>query len=512
MRNAIEWLLVLTGALLSCRPEITTEDERSGVAISKPTVTLSSENFATFTEYKLSIAELRNTKSAGLGFEMSSQSQDHCGQGVLEPVENNEHGFIFQTAGKWYLCIIQKPTGEKIWTKEIDVTGNSIPLASDDKMFVKQNSSAILTINASDPDADLLTLIIKQKPQKGDLSINGTEVTYTVKDATFSGEDGFTFVISDGMVESEEAKIMVTVTPLESGNYEFIENYEGGVFSLSGWESKTSELKQANSAVQDFTTTTYRSTATDARRIYVAGDINWYSGDDFYQAVFSALPVDGSGNAMFDYYWSSDLIKIPECVYDVEMTSKLVAPKGGTHNLILLNYRITADSQRNGSLFTGYQLLWNSGGSKSLTLSRFDGANEKALAFTDRWPDTTFGNENNNNPVEHGPYKGWNYYNGTWQAGGNLLNSPSTSREVLIAIHYRYDLNSGDTTIGWEARPTDGVDNTPSSYDKQRTLTGNDSLAPGGGFGFMPITYHNPNSISNPDLKIVEMTLKCLVP
>jgi hypothetical protein len=478
-----------------------------------PLITLSSESFVTFTEYKLAVEESSSAKKLELDFLIGTHGSNQCDGGSIEPIQNNEHNFSFQKAGRWSLCVIESGSTRMVWSQQLNVTGNSIPVASDVQLVVKQNGSITVKPEVSDTDLDAVSIVIKKQPAKGNVSIIGGEITYSTKDALYAGSDSFTYAASDGVVESEVATISIIIEPLVSGSSEFVEDYSGGAFTLDGWKSATSVIPQLEGSLRDFNLVSYGSDTLNARRISVIGDPAQYSGDAFYTDLFSALPTDGFGAIMRDYYWSSDVIKIPECIYDVEMEAKLVAPTSGSHNLILINYRIEDDPVSGGQKFTGYQLLWNSGGSKSLTLSRFIEANEKALAFTDRWPGTP-GESGGGapNPVNHGPYKGWDYYNGSWAAGGNLLHGTAAGREVLLAIRYRYNQNSGATTIGWEARPIDGTDNSPESYDKQRTLTGIDSLAPGGGFGFMPITYHSGSTIISPNLNIVGMTLRCHVP
>src|SRR5690606_16681426 len=90
------------------------------------------------------------------------------------------------------------------------------------------------------------------------------------------------------------------------------------------------------------------------------------------------------------------------------------------------------------------------------------------------------------NPVEYGPYKGWNYKSGVWPAGGNV----GVGTNVFVAVRYQYDPTTKSTTISYEVRKADGTDLTPGVWDQVVTLTGADSLPSGGSFGILGTNYH----------------------
>lgn len=384
--------------------------------------------------------------------------------------------------------------------------GGGIPglTLTDGTLTVKQNSSASMSLGPlTAANVQLVT-----QPQHGKITIKGNTATYRTTNPIYNGTDTFTYKIVNNGVSSNEAKVDVTITPLASGTSTHTENYAGQNFTLNGWKHFSSATGHTASSLAEFRTGSFNGTATDARHFAIYGDNTVYAGDAKYQSLFGTLPIDGAGGAMFDWPWKADLIHIPECGVDATITMKL-APIGGQYPMvaILLNYDIDRNSATNTHEFTGYQVLANGGGG-SLTLSRYNNANELALAFIDRWPNTNYGTENFTNPIESGPYKGWNYRNGIWPAGGNV----GVPKSMIIAARYQYDVATGNTTISYEARRPDGSDHTPGVWDMVVTLTGADSLRTGGGFGIMPLNYHTSSMILNTDFDIAEYKLVCVQP
>lgn len=375
--------------------------------------------------------------------------------------------------------------------------------AADAVLVLTQNSSASLDLQSGLANE----IEITQAPAHGAVTVDHTSARYWATDPLYSGTDSFKYKLKLSTLSSNEATVNVTLTPLTSGTTTYSENYAGGAFALTGWNSFTSSFGHSINSVVSFATSTFNSAAADSRHFGVYGDNSAYGGNSLYTALFGALPVDGAGGAMKDWAWKADLVYLPECGVDATVTVKAHENIGQAIMMgILLNYSIEENSQGEQEL-TGYQVLVNGGGG-SLTLSRFNGANERALAFMDRWPNTNFGTEGNANPVQLGPYKGWNYLNGAFPAGGQLQPGP----DALIAVRYQYDTATGNTTISYELRQIDGTDNTPGTWDVVVNLTGADSLRTGGGFGLMPVGYHTSASVQNTDFDVTEFKAQCVLP
>jgi hypothetical protein len=92
-------------------------------------------------------------------------------------------------------------------------SGNNAPAASDSAITVGLGSTYNGTLSASDADADPLTYTIVAAPSMGTATITDASTgafTYTAPNQ--SGNDSFTFKVSDGKVDSNTATVSVTVS------------------------------------------------------------------------------------------------------------------------------------------------------------------------------------------------------------------------------------------------------------------------------------------------------------
>ncbi len=92
---------------------------------------------------------------------------------------------------------------------------NQPPVASDRTAVTDQDVAVNITLQASDPDGDLLTFSIISGPQHGTLSGSATNRTYT-PNLGFTGSDTFDFKVSDGHGGSDTATVSITVTPVSA--------------------------------------------------------------------------------------------------------------------------------------------------------------------------------------------------------------------------------------------------------------------------------------------------------
>ena len=98
-------------------------------------------------------------------------------------------------------------------TVSISVTPvNDAPVASSGSAVASGDSPVAIKLVASDKDGDSLKYTIVSAPTKGVLSGNEPNLTYTPS-AGSSGEDSFTFKVSDGELSSNTAKVSITNTP-----------------------------------------------------------------------------------------------------------------------------------------------------------------------------------------------------------------------------------------------------------------------------------------------------------
>ncbi|MDP3850154.1 MAG: Ig-like domain-containing protein, partial [Luteolibacter sp.] len=90
---------------------------------------------------------------------------------------------------------------------------NLVPVANGQSVSTDEDIALPITLTGSDGDADPLTFAISDLPTHGSVTLVGTVATYT-PNANYNGSDSFTFVVNDGMVNSVETTISITVTPV----------------------------------------------------------------------------------------------------------------------------------------------------------------------------------------------------------------------------------------------------------------------------------------------------------
>ena len=88
---------------------------------------------------------------------------------------------------------------------------NDAPVAQDGTLNVTEDTPGIGSFTASDMDGDALTYLIVTKPVKGTVTIGSNgNYTYTPA-ANITGSDSFTFRANDGLLDSNNAVITVTI-------------------------------------------------------------------------------------------------------------------------------------------------------------------------------------------------------------------------------------------------------------------------------------------------------------
>ena len=98
-------------------------------------------------------------------------------------------------------------------TVTIDVTANSVPVASDQDEITREGKPLQLFLLAEDNDFDELTYTIVAQPTHGDLSCTDGACTYTPDTSpNYIGADSFTWKANDGLADSNVATFDITVT------------------------------------------------------------------------------------------------------------------------------------------------------------------------------------------------------------------------------------------------------------------------------------------------------------
>lgn len=91
---------------------------------------------------------------------------------------------------------------------------NSQPIGNESSVGLPEDQSVAILLSGSDADGDHLSYRIVNLPVHGSLSGQAPDVTYTPQ-GDFFGEDRFTFVVNDGLLNSLITRVSIMVTPVE---------------------------------------------------------------------------------------------------------------------------------------------------------------------------------------------------------------------------------------------------------------------------------------------------------
>ncbi len=98
-----------------------------------------------------------------------------------------------------------------ITVSDSDDPANHIPTASDIRVATDMDTAVSITLTGSDADGDTLTYTVSSDPQSGTLSGTAPNLTYT-PNTEFTGNDTFTYTVSDGKAESNTATVSIVVS------------------------------------------------------------------------------------------------------------------------------------------------------------------------------------------------------------------------------------------------------------------------------------------------------------
>ena len=108
---------------------------------------------------------------------------------------------------------------------------NDAPIAKDDSVKTSQDKKITIDVLANDSDIDGDSLSIKSvtKPNHGSATIKNGKVEY-IPNRGYSGEDSFSYTISDTKGAKDSAKVLVTIEKKKSNNGGLFGGFFGG-----GW-------------------------------------------------------------------------------------------------------------------------------------------------------------------------------------------------------------------------------------------------------------------------------------
>jgi len=125
-----------------------------------------------------------------------------------------------------------------IATIEITVTSvNDAPVADDQSLSTAEDTGLDITLTGSDLENDPLSYIVLAGPSHGSLTGTGAELHYE-PDLNYFGPDSITFKVNDGDLDSAEATVSITVTPVNDAPVADDDSFsvdEGAMYSGHVW-------------------------------------------------------------------------------------------------------------------------------------------------------------------------------------------------------------------------------------------------------------------------------------
>ncbi len=96
---------------------------------------------------------------------------------------------------------------------------NDAPVANNDEVTIDEDSNLTIDLpgvlaNDSDGDGDALTAVLVSGPQNGTLTLNSDGSFSYTPSGDFNGVDGFSYLVSDGTMESSVATVTINVNPV----------------------------------------------------------------------------------------------------------------------------------------------------------------------------------------------------------------------------------------------------------------------------------------------------------
>lgn len=98
-------------------------------------------------------------------------------------------------------------------TIQLQVSEGSAPVAKADALTGDEDAALAVVLRGQDVDDNPLTFRVVTQPTHGALSGDPPNLTYT-PEADFNGTDSLEFVVSDGYVQSDTARVAITVRPV----------------------------------------------------------------------------------------------------------------------------------------------------------------------------------------------------------------------------------------------------------------------------------------------------------
>jgi len=180
---------------------------------------------------------------------------------------------------------------------------NDAPVARDDAFTLDEDRVIHLDLLANDGDVegDALRLILLSQPAHGSLTLNPDNSLDYRPQAQWSGEDGFSYRINDGELDSPEAQVRLIVNPVADAPLLIIDEATGPSREIfrTGWESVPNRNRTSTLVPEKTLDGWTRITRPDPSCGGANGFEIWSSGDRMHNAQNKLQTVQaapGNGN------------------------------------------------------------------------------------------------------------------------------------------------------------------------------------------------------------------------
>lgn len=144
-----------------------------------------------------------------------------AGSGIASCTTSSASGEFINTAtpGANTFVVTATDKAGKQTTQAVTYTVNAPPVAQSSTATVDEDTTSDIVISGADPDGSALTYAIAQPPVKGKIDAvrllpDGRALVVYTPAQQFSGDDSFTFTVSDGVQTSSPAAVHITVMPV----------------------------------------------------------------------------------------------------------------------------------------------------------------------------------------------------------------------------------------------------------------------------------------------------------
>ncbi len=171
---------------------------------------------------------------------------------------------------------------------------NQPPSANNQSVTTTEDTSAVVTLTASDPEGNPLAYTVVSTPAHGTLSGVVPSLIYQPS-GNYSGADSFTFRVNDGQVNSNVATVSITVTPQNDPPVAAGESYSvtaGNVLNVAapGVLANDSDIDSASLQAQLATAPAHGALTLNPNGSFAYTPAAGYSGPD----SFAYVATDGS--------------------------------------------------------------------------------------------------------------------------------------------------------------------------------------------------------------------------